>query len=128
MLRRGAPGAFLALTEAENDQVLRGRPGVARSVRTGDRRPHHADEPDRAVTYTARLKVIGYYYYLRGTPRERVKVNWKGDETRNEIDFVNRTLDEAYAWLTAASAEAARLSEQAFGDMVYSACMSGEKL
>jgi hypothetical protein len=78
-------------------------------------------------TYTARLKVIGYYYYLQGRPREQVKVNWKGDETRNEIEFVNRTLDEAYAWLSASSADATRLSEQAFGDMVYNACMAVEE-
>ena len=79
-------------------------------------------------TYTARLKVIGYYYYLQGRPREQVKVNWKGDETPNEIEFVNRTLDEAYAWLAAANADATRLSEQAFGDLVYDACMSGKDL
>lgn len=79
-------------------------------------------------TYTARLKVIGYYYYAQGMTRERVKVNWKGDETANEVDFVMRTLDEAYAWLSAAGADPSRLSEQAFGDMVYNACMSGETL
>lgn len=79
-------------------------------------------------TYTARLKVIGYYYYLQGTPREKVKVNWKGDETPNEIEFVTKTLDDAYAWLQAANADATRLSEQTYGDLVYNACMSGEVL
>ncbi len=79
-------------------------------------------------TYTARLKVIGYYYYQQGTRREQVKVHWKGDETRNEIEFVNRVLDEAYARLAAANADATRFSEQAFGDMVYNACMSGKDL
>lgn len=39
-----------------------------------------------------------------------------------------RTLDEAYAWLSAAGADPSRLSEQAFGEMVYNACMSGETL
>ena len=41
---------------------------------------------------------------------------------------MSKTLDDAYAWLQAANADATRLSEQAYGDMVYNACMSGEVL
>jgi hypothetical protein len=43
-------------------------------------------------TYTAKLQVAGYYYFEQGKPREEVKIVWHGDETQNEIDFVNRTL------------------------------------
>jgi hypothetical protein len=78
--------------------------------------------------YTARLEVIAYHYYKQGKSREDIKLHWKGDETQNEIDFVNRILDEAYEWLSALGADATRLSDQAFGDMVYEACVSGRTL
>ncbi|HWQ38686.1 MAG TPA: hypothetical protein VNM24_08785 [Burkholderiales bacterium] len=78
--------------------------------------------------YTARLQVLAHYYFKQGTPRDQIKVHWKGDETENEIAFVGRALDEAYAWLVARGAEATALSEQVFGDMVYDACMSGQPL
>lgn len=78
--------------------------------------------------YTARLEVIAYHFYKQGKPREEIKLHWKGDETENEIQFVNRTLDEAYEWLTALGADATRLSDQTFGDMVYEACVSGRPL
>jgi hypothetical protein len=84
--------------------------------------------PTELCTYVARLKVLAYYYYGRGVPRAEVKVHWKGDETANEVDFVNRTIDEAYAWLSAMQAEPGKLSEQRFGDMVYEACISGTPL
>ena len=79
--------------------------------------------------YKAELAVAGYYYFLQGKPRGEVPIRWHGDETKNEIEFVTRTLDEAYA-----SAEADRrerpsrpISEDAFGDRAYNACISGER-
>ena len=79
--------------------------------------------------YTAKLQVAGYYYFEQGKPREQVKVVWHGDETQNEIDFVNRTLDDAYLWLNNARDNAAKLIPvQAFGDLVYEACMNGRPL
>ena len=79
--------------------------------------------------YTAKLQVAGYYYFEQGKPREEVKVVWHGDETQNEIDFVNRTLDDAYLWLTNARDNGAKLiSVQTFGDLVYEACMNGKPL
>jgi hypothetical protein len=110
-------------------------PQLARAARNKSRTgARHL--PDSIVVEARRLDTLetccaaarARVFDLReGRPREQVKVNWKGDETRNEIEFVNRTLDEAYAWLAAANADATRLSEQAFGDMVY-ACMSGRAL
>jgi len=80
--------------------------------------------------YKAKLSVAAYFYFLQGKPRGDVTIHWHGDETQNEIDFVRRTLDEAYA-----SAEADKrdhrqryVSEQAFGDRAYNACMSGERI
>jgi hypothetical protein len=79
--------------------------------------------------YTAKLQVAGYYYFEQGKPREQVKVVWHGDETRNEIDFVNRTLDDAYLWLANAKRNGATLiPAQTFGDLVYEACMNGKPL
>jgi hypothetical protein len=79
--------------------------------------------------YKARLSVAGYYWHQQGRARPDVKIHWHGDETQNEIEFVNRTIDEAYS-----AAEAIRdgsgehVSEAAFGDRVYNACMAGTSL
>ena len=79
--------------------------------------------------YKARLSVAGYYWHQQGRARHDVRIHWHGDETQNEIDFVNRTIDEAYA-----AAEAIRngsgksVSDADFGDRVYHACMSGTSL
>jgi len=79
--------------------------------------------------YTAKLQVAGYYYFEQGKPREEVKIVWHGDETQNEIDFVNRTLDDAYLWLTNARNNGAEpLPVQTFGDLIYEACMNGKPL
>jgi hypothetical protein len=79
--------------------------------------------------YTARLSVAGYYWHQQGRPRQEVTIHWHGDETQNEIDFVNQTVDEAYA-----AADAVRngsdkyVSEADFGDRIYNACMMGTRL
>jgi len=79
--------------------------------------------------YTAKLQVAGYYYFEQGKPRQEVKIVWHGDETPNEIDFVNRALDDAYLWLTNARNNGATLIPlQTFGDLVYEACMNGKTL
>ena len=79
--------------------------------------------------YTAKLQVAGYYYFEQGKPREDVKITWHGDETQNEIDFVNKTLDDAYTWLTNAQSNGVELLPvQTFGDLVYEACMHGKPL
>jgi len=80
-------------------------------------------------TYTAKLQVAGHYYFEKGKPREEVRIAWHGDETPNEIDFVNRTLEDAYLWLTNASRNGVNLPPaQTFGDLVYEACMNGKPL
>ncbi len=91
----------------------------------------HADRITRmnqsdVCIYTAKLQVAGYYYFKQGKPREEVKVVWHGDETQHEIDFVNKTLDDAYVWLTNAKSNgAAPLPVETFGDIVYEACVNG---
>jgi len=87
-------------------------------------------DPTERCVYTAKLYVAGYYYYLQGKSRKEVKIHWHGDETQNEIDFVTRTLDAAYARVDLIKREHpdAFLSETAFGDQAYLACMSGTEL
>jgi hypothetical protein len=84
--------------------------------------------PTERCTYIAKLQVAGYYHYSQGRPRAEVKVHWHGDETPHEIDFITSTLDQAYAWLGNSGVTESTLSAQAFGDMVYEACMSGRAL
>ena len=80
-------------------------------------------------TYTAQLQVAAYHFFEQGKPREEVSIKWHGDETQNEIDFVNRTVAEAYAWLTSWKASSNELlPAQSFGDMVYQACMTKKDL
>ncbi len=76
-------------------------------------------------TYTAQLQVAAYYFFEQGKPREDVSIKWHGDETQNEIDFVNKTVAEAYAWLASWKGSSNEmLPAQSFGDMVYQACMT----
>jgi hypothetical protein len=80
-------------------------------------------------TYTAKLEVAGYYYFAQGKARDEVKIHWKGDETENEVAFVNRTLDHAYTWLGRWKENStSMMPAQAFGDMIYQACMEGKPL
>jgi len=79
--------------------------------------------------YTSKRQVAGYYHFAQGKPREAVKIVWHGDETQNEIDFVNRTLDDTCLWLTnARNNGAGLLPVQTFGDLVYEACMNVKPL
>jgi hypothetical protein len=94
----------------------------------------HADRITRMnqaelCTYTTQLQVAAYYFFEQGKPREDVSIKWHGDETQNEIDFVNTTVAEAYAWLTSWKGSSRELlPAQSFGDMVYQACMSKKEL
>jgi hypothetical protein len=80
-------------------------------------------------TYTAQLQVAAYYFFEQGKPRGEVSIKWHGDETQNEIDFVNKTVADAYAWLTDWKSNSnGLLPAQSFGDMVYQACMTRKEL
>jgi hypothetical protein len=70
----------------------------------------------------------GHYYFEQGKPREEVKPVWHGDETPDEIYFVNRTLGDASLWLTNARNSAELLPVQTYGDLVYEACINGKPL
>lgn len=84
--------------------------------------------PAERCTYIAKLQVAGYYYFSQRRPQDQVKIHWHGDETQYEIDFVSVTLDQAYSWLINAGVTESTPSAQAFGDMVYTSCMSGRAL
>ena len=94
----------------------------------------HADRITRMnqtelCTYTTQLQVAAYYFFEQGKPREEVSIKWHGDETQNEIDFVNTTVARAYSWLASwKDNSGALLPAQSFGDMVYQACMSQKEL
>jgi hypothetical protein len=77
--------------------------------------------------YEAKLAVAGFYYFLQGRQRAEVKIHWHGDETANEIEFVNRVLDQAYD-RAAGWKEAKPGSEIVFGDRTYEACMARQAL
>jgi hypothetical protein len=86
------------------------------------------DQTERCV-YVAKLEVAAYYFFEQGKAREDVVLHWHGDETENEIAFVNKTVDNAYAWLASwKESSNSMLSAQSFGDMVYQACMQGKPL
>jgi hypothetical protein len=80
--------------------------------------------------YSTQLAVAGYYYFLEGKSRPEVPILWHGDETPNEVDFVNRTLDLAFAMAEQDRTQRPQQmpSAQAFGDSLYRACKdaSGE--
>ena len=85
-------------------------------------------QTERCV-YKARLSVAGYYWHQQGRAREDVRIHWHGDETRNEVEFVKRTIDEAYAAAQAMHDGSGHyMSEAEFGDRVYNACMTGTSL
>lgn len=91
--------------------------------------PAHADritEMSRAdlCAYTARMQVLAAHYSTRGLGRDQVKIHWHGDETPNEIAFVNRLLDEGYAaWARARARNGDALPLELFGDGVFDRCM-----
>ena len=80
--------------------------------------------------YKARLAVAAYFYFLQGKPRSDVAIHWHGDETENEIEFIGRTLDEAYATAEADKRDHPEqpVSEQVFGDRTFQACIASEHI
>jgi hypothetical protein len=80
-------------------------------------------------TYSAQLQVAAYSFFEQGRPLEEVSIKWHGDETQNEIDFVNSTIAQAYTWLASwKESSNAMLPAQSFGDMVYQSCMRKKDL
>ena len=80
-------------------------------------------------TYTAQLQVAAHHYFTQGKPRSEVSIKWHGDETQNEIEFVNQTVADAYIWLTKwKEVSNEPLPAQYFGDMVYQTCMTRKEL
>ena len=84
--------------------------------------------PAERCTYIAKLQVAGYCYFSQGCPRDQVKIHWHDDETQYEIDFVSEIFDQTCFWLINAGVAESTLSAQAFGDLVYTSCISGRAL
>lgn len=75
--------------------------------------------------YTARMQVLAAHYAGKGLPRDQVKIHWHGDETPNEIEFVNRLLDEGYAaWARERARHGDAYPLEMFGDAVFERCMN----
>jgi hypothetical protein len=91
--------------------------------------PAHADRitrmnPPELCTYKAQVEMAAYYYFEQGKPLAEVKMPWQGDETPNEIEFVNQTVADAYAWLEKWKANSnALIPVTSFGDMIFQTCM-----
>ena len=86
------------------------------------------EKPELCV-YVAKLEVAAYYYFEQGRPRGEVVIHWHGDETENELAFINKPVDDAYAWLASwKESSNSMLSAHSFGDMIYQACMQGKSL
>ncbi len=74
--------------------------------------------------YSARMQVLAAHYSNQGTPRAEVKIHWHGDETANEIAFVNQLLDEGYvAWAEARARHGKDFPLELFGDAIFERCM-----
>ncbi|MCU0868716.1 MAG: hypothetical protein MUF30_03810 [Burkholderiales bacterium] len=96
---------------------------VASSAAQADRITSMSRE-DRC-SYVAKLHVLGHHYHGKGTARADVKIHWHGDETPHEIDFVNDTLDAAYAESARQAQRGERdLPPEVIGDRAFEACMS----
>ena len=79
--------------------------------------------------YGTKLQVLGAYYFGLGKPRAEVKIHWHGDETQNEIDFVNRAIDAGYAMIEREYEVGRKDTPLALlGDRIYGECMRGEEL
>lgn len=78
--------------------------------------------------YGTKLQVLGAYYYGLGKPRAEVKIHWHGDETQNEIDFVNRAIDAGYAMIER-EYEVGRKDTplELLGDRIYEACLRSDE-
>ena len=79
--------------------------------------------------YSTKLQVLAIHFYRQGKPRAEVKIHWHGDETDNEILFVNEALDAGYAVMQReVDAGAPEMPLELLGDRVFEACMQGQAL
>jgi len=78
--------------------------------------------------YDTKLQVLAAYYYGKGTPRAEVKIHWHGDETQNEIDFINQSLDAGYAMIEREYRMGRKDTPlELLGDRVFEQCMRAEE-
>lgn len=85
--------------------------------------------PAERCAYTAKLEVLAAWHRARGTPRDQVKILWHGDETSNEVEFVNRLLDAGYALMDGeVAAGRADTPLELLGDRVFESCVNEQRL
>ncbi len=79
--------------------------------------------------YTAKLEVLAAWHRAKGTPRSDVKIRWHGDETANEVEFVNRVLDAGYALMEReVAAGHPDTPLELLGDRVFESCVNEREL
>lgn len=83
---------------------------------------------EERCAYAARLQVLAAHYHAKGKARTEIAIHWHGDETQNEIDFVNQVLDAGYAQVTRDSQSGKVLPLELFGDRAYETCISEKPL
>lgn len=84
---------------------------------------------EERCVYTARLQVAAAWHFSQGRSRESLKIHWHGDETQNEIDFVNRTIDAGYAAMVREHGRGVPTPPvEIVGDQAYVACMKESTL
>lgn len=84
---------------------------------------------EERCVYTAKLQVAAAWYYAQGRSRDALTIHWHGDETPNEIAFVNRTIDAGYEAMRQASVEGRTPpGVEVIGDRAYVACMKESAL
>lgn len=78
--------------------------------------------------YDTKLQLLAVHFHGKGTPRSEVKIHWHGDETQNEVDFVNRALDAGYAMIEREFGEGRKDTPlEILGDRLFEQCMRGEE-
>ncbi len=84
---------------------------------------------EERCVYVARLHAAAAYHHSQGKARDQVTIHWHGDETENEVQFVNRTIDRAYE-LIGREAKAGRtgIPAELIGDQGYAACLKESEL
>lgn len=80
---------------------------------------------EERCSYVARLQVAAAYHFVQGRSRQDLKIHWHGDETPEEIAFVNRVVDEGYETMRREQAAGrGEMPLELIGDRVYAACLN----
>jgi len=84
---------------------------------------------EERCAYAAKLHVAAAYHFTKGLPRAELKLNWHGDETTGEIEFVTRIVDQGYEAMRREGAMGrADTPLELLGDKAFEACIKESTL